>query len=64
MTINYPLHVQERFTRLLEQRAVQAKKAKGETLAAFAKLEHAESGPLSPASADVPRELPGRLSTC
>jgi hypothetical protein len=53
MTINYPLHVQERFTRLLEQRAVQAKKAEGERLVGLAKLEHAESGHLSPAWADV-----------
>jgi hypothetical protein len=59
MSINYPLHVQERFTRLLEQRAIQAKKAKGERLAGLANLEHAESGPLSPAWADVPQELPG-----
>jgi hypothetical protein len=26
--INYPLHVQERFTRLLQQRAAQSQKAK------------------------------------
>jgi hypothetical protein len=48
MTINYPLHVQERFARLLEQRAVQAKKAKA-VRAESVKLERAESGPLSPA---------------
>jgi hypothetical protein len=48
MTINYPLHVQERFTRLLNQRPDQAKKAKGARLVEWIKLEHAESGPLSP----------------
>lgn len=48
MTINYPLHVQERFARLLEQRAVQSKKANG-VRAESVKLERAESGPLAPA---------------
>jgi hypothetical protein len=47
MTINYPLHVQER-SRLLKQRADQAKKAKDARLVESIKLEHADSGPLSP----------------
>jgi hypothetical protein len=59
MTINYPLDVQEQFTRLLKQRADQAKKATGAGLAEWIKLEHAESGPLSPA--DV-RSLPMEMS--
>jgi hypothetical protein len=53
MMIHYPLNVQERFTRISEQRAVQAEKAKGARLTGLSKLEHAESGPLSPASAEV-----------
>jgi hypothetical protein len=39
MTINYPLHVQERFTRLLKQRADQAKKAKGAKIAGMDQAE-------------------------
>jgi hypothetical protein len=51
MAINYPVHLQERFARLLEQRAVQAKRAKA--VAELVELEHAERGPLSPAAGGV-----------
>ena len=51
MAINYPVHLQERFARLLEQRAVQAKKAKA--VAELVELERAERGPLSRAAGGV-----------
>ena len=65
MTINYPLHVQERFERLSEQRAIQVNIAKRAIQVNIAKcampaevtelsgLEHAENVPLSPADVDT-----------
>jgi hypothetical protein len=56
MTVNYPLHVQERFERLSEQRAIQANKAKCARSAEAREtrgLEHAGNVPLSPADVDT-----------
>jgi hypothetical protein len=56
MTVNYPLHVQERFERLSEQRAIQVNKAKCSRSAdvrELRRLEHAENVPLSPADVDT-----------